>query len=327
MSWLFREKQQRSFDGFFCADDVSTAFPWEFETLEGPNMPASGGLQAIAEMLASTVDIRFDHFVTNIEWNPDGVCISCANGVDFQADAVMMTTSIGVLQAQHQSLFTPQLPSWKQMAISAVRLGVVDKIFVEFELDEAPTTPPFAPEPPSRQSSIPLSVQGGEVWNMGRRIDDSAAAERGTTAALAISGKVVTAPRPPGRGQRPHRRSKPCKTIHTYAFMWPVPEPLSLGESGRAKAQALLPGGITHVPGPGKPLSDLPTWLYGLHSIRFHPGPCWIEPSEKELFSALESGRDPDASEEKSNSLSAVLWITGEIMLFSLEDHCAILEQ
>ena len=44
-SWLFREKQQRTFDGFFCADDVSAAFPWEFETLEGPNMPVPGGWQ------------------------------------------------------------------------------------------------------------------------------------------------------------------------------------------------------------------------------------------------------------------------------------------
>ena len=43
--WLFREKQQRTFDGFFCADDVSAAFPKEFETLDGPNLPVPGGFQ------------------------------------------------------------------------------------------------------------------------------------------------------------------------------------------------------------------------------------------------------------------------------------------
>lgn len=44
-SWMFREKQQCSFDGFFSTDDVSASFPWEFETLEGPNMPVPGGFQ------------------------------------------------------------------------------------------------------------------------------------------------------------------------------------------------------------------------------------------------------------------------------------------
>ena len=44
-SWLFREKQQCSFDGFFATDDVSATFPWEFETLDGPNMPVPGGFQ------------------------------------------------------------------------------------------------------------------------------------------------------------------------------------------------------------------------------------------------------------------------------------------
>ena len=44
-AWLFREKQQRTFDGFYCVDDVSTAFPREFQTLDGPNLPVPGGFQ------------------------------------------------------------------------------------------------------------------------------------------------------------------------------------------------------------------------------------------------------------------------------------------
>jgi hypothetical protein len=171
-SWLFREKQQCAFDGFFSPDDVSTVFPWEFETLEGPNMPVPGGLQvsisngegvwmgegggdqitrnkeggirrgelveggsgrkvgggrirgprwvlrstdhvpllfllvasfvsqAIAVSLSKPLDIRFGHKVTGVEWGDGGVCVSCSNGVELEADAVLMTVSSGVLQVR-----------------------------------------------------------------------------------------------------------------------------------------------------------------------------------------------------------------------------------
>ncbi len=32
-SWMFREKLQRTFDGFWCSDDVSLAFPQVCERL------------------------------------------------------------------------------------------------------------------------------------------------------------------------------------------------------------------------------------------------------------------------------------------------------
>lgn len=50
-SWWFREKMQRTFDGFWSTDDVSLAFPREFETLDGPNMPVPGGYQVCACMV------------------------------------------------------------------------------------------------------------------------------------------------------------------------------------------------------------------------------------------------------------------------------------
>jgi hypothetical protein len=202
-----------------------------------------------------------------------------------------------------------------QSAISAMRLGVVDKIFLEFDIDEeaaaaeaaAAAAEAFVPEPPPRASASGGAT--GELWNMGRRVDAevvAAATAKATTAAMAVSSDA-DGPRPPrgARGNRRPRRQR--KTIHTFAFMWPVPEPLSLGESGRAKAQALLPGGLTYNPRPGLPLSDLPSWLFGLHSIRFCPGPCWIEPSEKDVFHAREAGQ----RQETSTAVGAVLWITG----------------
>ncbi|GAX80542.1 hypothetical protein CEUSTIGMA_g7980.t1 [Chlamydomonas eustigma] len=352
-SWQFREKQQRSFDGFFCADDVSTAFPREFETLEGPNLPVQGGLQGIARSLAAPLDVRFGHQVTAIEWGSGGVSISCSNSSEFEADAVLVTTSIGVLQAKHLDMFHPPLPSWKQLALSAIRLGVVDKIFLEFEVPggqvdalthHSPRSPP-CPEHPEVQTAGQTLVTG-EVWNMGRRTGpevSASAVAQATTAVMAVtercasacvSSSTIVSSSTNAAGQSkgkvaPSRRPKQRKSIHTYAFMWPVPDPRQLGMSGltssictatdycTATAQQQLPGGLLLHPGEGMPFSDLPTWLYGLHSIRFNPGPCWIEPSESEMYDMRrDSGQQvKEVTNNESSTVGAVLWITGDSAL------------
>ena len=39
--------------------------------------------------------------MTEISWASDGVTVACANGQSFQADAVVMTVSLGVLKVRH----------------------------------------------------------------------------------------------------------------------------------------------------------------------------------------------------------------------------------
>ncbi len=82
----------------------------EYETLEGPNMPVPGGYQALAEILGQGVDIRYNHTVTAINYGPHGVSVHCSNGSVFDANCVIVTTSLGVLQSQHEQLFNPPLP-------------------------------------------------------------------------------------------------------------------------------------------------------------------------------------------------------------------------
>jgi len=157
------------------------------------------------------------------------------------------------------------------------------------------------------------------------------------------------------RSSRDIRRNAPHpprrrRSIRTYAFLWPVSDPLSLGSKGSAGAVECLPGGLTHNPPVGlphsggmqdrlisasrllkfstyilphhqcssAPHSGLPSWLYGLHSIRYSPGPDWIEPSEQDAFQAMVDrigGIRDAALDEMKPSLpkvfSAVLWITG----------------
>lgn len=62
--------------------------------------PPAAPLQAIAQSLSQSLDIRFEHRVSSIDWGSGGVSVTCTNGAEFEADAVIVTTSIGVLQVR-----------------------------------------------------------------------------------------------------------------------------------------------------------------------------------------------------------------------------------
>jgi hypothetical protein len=57
-----------------------------------------GYMQKVAEILAEGLDIRFGHVVDRVDWGQHGVHIKCEGGAVFQADAVIITVSLGVLK-------------------------------------------------------------------------------------------------------------------------------------------------------------------------------------------------------------------------------------
>lgn len=74
--------------------------------------------------------------VVNIDWfNPSRshLEVKCIDGTSYDADHVVVTTSLGVLKENYKTLFSPQLPQLKINAIEGLSIGSVDKIFVEFE--------------------------------------------------------------------------------------------------------------------------------------------------------------------------------------------------
>lgn len=84
--------------------------------------------------------ILLNHRVENIDWLQDKqVKIKCFNGQVITADHVICTTSLGVLKEFHSTLFTPPLPRQKIKAIEGLKLGTVDKFFLEFK-------EPFGPQ-------------------------------------------------------------------------------------------------------------------------------------------------------------------------------------
>lgn len=58
--------------------------------------------------------------------------VRCTDGSVYDADHVIVTVSLGVLKAQHQTMFKPQLPPVKVNSIENLDFGVMDKVVMEF---------------------------------------------------------------------------------------------------------------------------------------------------------------------------------------------------
>lgn len=102
-----------------------------------------GGYGQLVEGLAripSVLDIRHGqqvHKITYSHLKPrylrggrHAVTISCENGQEIDADAVVVTVSLGVLKSG-SILFDPELPDSKQKAISRLGFGLLNKVIRE----------------------------------------------------------------------------------------------------------------------------------------------------------------------------------------------------
>ncbi|XP_017840689.2 spermine oxidase-like [Drosophila busckii] len=84
--------------------------------------------------------------ITEINWR-DGqqVLVRCWDGEILTADHVICTVSLGVLKERHQTMFVPALPEAKVRAIKSLKLGTVDKLFLEYAVAPLPADwPGFA---------------------------------------------------------------------------------------------------------------------------------------------------------------------------------------
>ena len=100
-----------------------------------------GGYGQFANGLASTptiLDIRYNQCVDKItysrsqnrrtpECDEPPVTILCDNGHSIQADAVVLTSSLGVLKSESIK-FDPELPVQKRDAISRLGFGLLNKV-------------------------------------------------------------------------------------------------------------------------------------------------------------------------------------------------------
>ena len=101
------------------------------EKYPGKDLILPDGYGAIPRLLASGLDIRLRQIVTHIEHNPTGVSVSIG-ATTLNADFAVVTLPLGVLAAKSVPI-NPPLSHAKQLAMSRLGVGQVNKIFLIFD--------------------------------------------------------------------------------------------------------------------------------------------------------------------------------------------------
>jgi spermine oxidase len=106
-----------------------------FEELPGHQPTIAQGYQKIPLRLAET--IPREAFIMNTPVVKisigDSVLIETDKGSQRKFDAVIVTLPLAYLKRHAKKLFARGLPQWKMKALQRLEMGVVDKIFLEFE--------------------------------------------------------------------------------------------------------------------------------------------------------------------------------------------------
>ena len=77
-------------------------------------------------------EIQLEEVVTGVDWAGDTVILSSSSG-ETEADHVILTLPIGVLQSGHRQLFSPGLPQDKVRTIERTGAGRISKIYAEWD--------------------------------------------------------------------------------------------------------------------------------------------------------------------------------------------------
>jgi monoamine oxidase len=112
-------------------EQLSRCFWSEGEDLAGGDALVTGGLDRLAQALATGLDIRLGERVERVEYTGSGVAVATASGRE-TADVVVVTVPLGVLQAG-RIRFEPGLPPAKMAAIGALGSGLLNKCVLKFD--------------------------------------------------------------------------------------------------------------------------------------------------------------------------------------------------
>ncbi|KAK6505423.1 hypothetical protein TWF481_007326 [Arthrobotrys musiformis] len=106
----------------------------------GAHTMIMGGYSQLAKGLCSkpsALDVRLDHIVTRIKYDPKNnkkkVALQFADGTDFEADKVIVTLPLGVLKRDDGVDFVPPLPRDKRDAIKRLGFGLLNKVILVYE--------------------------------------------------------------------------------------------------------------------------------------------------------------------------------------------------
>ncbi|UTT62519.1 flavin monoamine oxidase family protein [Microcella humidisoli] len=147
----------------------------------GGDVMIEGGYAQVPELLADGLDVRLSTVVTAVRWGADGVAVE-TTAETVEADAVVITVPLGVLQAG-AIVVDPPLPESHQTAIDALGMGVLNKVFLQFDevfwddsVDWIGIVPPEGADPwvdwvtVGRAGGVPVLL-GFAAGDLGRRVD------------------------------------------------------------------------------------------------------------------------------------------------------------
>jgi monoamine oxidase len=99
---------------------------------EGDDVLVTGGYRALVDHLLDGLDLRLTWPVATIERGGTMVSLTSPSGERLEADRVVVTVPIGVLQAETIS-FDPPLPTTHRAAISTLAMGLLDKVWLRWD--------------------------------------------------------------------------------------------------------------------------------------------------------------------------------------------------
>ena len=113
------------------ADEVSAWWGTD-EGSEGDDVLVVGGYDGIVHTLLDGLDVRLEQSVAGVEYGDDGVTVTITDGQRVEADRVIVTVPLGVLQAGVIT-FEPPLPAAHRAAIDSLAMGLLDKVWLRWE--------------------------------------------------------------------------------------------------------------------------------------------------------------------------------------------------
>lgn len=91
------------------------------------------GYGELFDRWARDLKIALNHAIARIDWrSPDYVEVTTTDGLRFQADRVVITLPLAILQREIVE-FLPALPDWKQQAINGLGSSSIIKLILKFD--------------------------------------------------------------------------------------------------------------------------------------------------------------------------------------------------
>ena len=117
---------------------MSLKYYGSFQELGDTDVSLPGGYETVVNVIKQNIPstkIKFNHIVEKIEYSSktSTVTVKCQNGQTFEADHVIVTSSLGYLKSNAATMFDPPLSQKKMSAINRLGFGTADRIYLEFE--------------------------------------------------------------------------------------------------------------------------------------------------------------------------------------------------